>query len=574
MKILLTILTLILPITLQAQPDSLWSKTFGGMRTDYLHGLISTSDGGYALCGSFGYYEEREERGIRDLYLVKTDENGDEVWSATYGGNSRDQAWDLVETADGGFLVVGETSSYEDSSGAWVVKVDSTGEMEWWQTYGDGVDRFVKIIHYGERYLVSGRTNYAGAGSSDIWLVLIEDDGEEVDSWTFGDRGRDWAVSMTNTFDDGVIICGTTSAPDGVDADGILIKMDSDFETEWINIYDAGSQEGFGDVCQLSDSSFFAVGTSGELGPGEDYNLYFVRVDINGDSLWTKTVGGNEDEEFGHLATTPDGDLIVACQISNDVYLLRLDENANVIWSSIYEDGSMYGITEIVATDDGGYAFATTTHFSAEGQWSDNLWLVKLNTDMLRLLDVPDTAMVSTDTLIYDLSYFDQFVSPPVYLDSALTYELQYDGEMDVGIVFEQLYIIPGGWVGVDSLSLITLEEDNEENGDTTRFYITVEEPDAVEDMPDIPVDYALLTAYPNPFNSTVNITYTMENAGPLTVAIYDIEGREVERLHEGVRGVGTQSFTWNAESQSSGIYFARIETNSSTEMIKMSLVR
>ncbi len=89
-----------------------------------------------------------------------------------------------------------------------------------------------------------------------------------------------------------------------------------------------------------------------------------------------------------------------------------------------------------------------------------------------------------------------------------------------------------------------------------------------------LPSSKSLLSSYPNPFNSMARVSYKLDNAGPLTVAIIDITGREVERLHEGVRGVGIHNFTWNAEYRSSGIYFARIETNSSTEMIKMTLVR
>ena len=111
----------------------LWNQTFGGTDGEYANSLVETSDGGFALVG----YTSSFGAGGSDFWLVKTDSFGIMEWNQTYGGISNEIANSLVETSDSGFALAGYTSSIGGGWGDfWLVKTDSCGIMEWNQTYG------------------------------------------------------------------------------------------------------------------------------------------------------------------------------------------------------------------------------------------------------------------------------------------------------------------------------------------------------------------------------------------------------------------------------------------------------
>ena len=108
-----------------------WNKTYGGAADEAAKQVIQTSDGGFALAG----YTNSSGAGGLDMFLVKTDIDGEMVWNATFGGSLDDVANSILQTSDGGYLLSGYTHVLEDQQATWVVKTDSVGVMEWNQTY-------------------------------------------------------------------------------------------------------------------------------------------------------------------------------------------------------------------------------------------------------------------------------------------------------------------------------------------------------------------------------------------------------------------------------------------------------
>jgi len=149
-----------------------WNKTYGGANDEWAHSIVETSDGGFAMAGmtmSFG-------AGADDVWLVKVDSAGNMQWSKTYGGAKLDYAHSLVETADGGYVMAGDTFSFgAGDRDAWLIKVDSSGNMEWNKTYGgaayDNAQSMVQTSNGG--YTFAGRTYSFGAGGADFWLVKV-----------------------------------------------------------------------------------------------------------------------------------------------------------------------------------------------------------------------------------------------------------------------------------------------------------------------------------------------------------------------------------------------------------------
>jgi len=149
-----------------------WNKTYGGADFEECTSFMETLDGGYALAGwtySFG-------AGSSDFWLVKVDSSGNEQWSKTYGGTNFDRAWSVVQASDGGYVIAGHTMSLgAGSEDMWLIKTNSTGHVEWNKTYGGtSRDRAYTVLRTSDGgYAIAGMTESFGAGSEDMWLVKL-----------------------------------------------------------------------------------------------------------------------------------------------------------------------------------------------------------------------------------------------------------------------------------------------------------------------------------------------------------------------------------------------------------------
>jgi len=112
--------------------DTLWTKTIGGLQDDQPNAMKKTSDNNYIIAGSTSSFGA----GNSDVYLLKVDQNGDTIWTKTYGGSMGDQAHDVIQTSDGGYLVIGSTTSFTSgSSSVYAIRTDSNGDTLWTKTY-------------------------------------------------------------------------------------------------------------------------------------------------------------------------------------------------------------------------------------------------------------------------------------------------------------------------------------------------------------------------------------------------------------------------------------------------------
>ncbi|MHA1978691.1 MAG: hypothetical protein ACW98I_17445, partial [Candidatus Hodarchaeales archaeon] len=162
-----------------------WENTFGGIDEEWPGFLVQTVDGGFVLSGWTTSYGA----GGRDFWLVKTDTNGQAEWNKTYGGIADEDANSMIQTADGGFVFVGGTTSYGAGSGDfWILKTNATGQMEWNQTYGGIADDFaVSAVQTADGgFAFAGGTESVGAGGQDFWLVKTNATGQAEWNQTYG----------------------------------------------------------------------------------------------------------------------------------------------------------------------------------------------------------------------------------------------------------------------------------------------------------------------------------------------------------------------------------------------------
>jgi hypothetical protein len=149
-----------------------WERTYGGTGWDEGRSVLQTQDGGYIVVG----YTNSFGSGNSDVYLIKTDSDGNTLWTRTYGGTSWDIGYSLALAPDGGFVLAGMSLSFGDSMQFYLIRTDSIGRIRWQKTYGGRSQEWcysVGITSDGG-YILTGSTNSFGAGLDDVFLVKTD----------------------------------------------------------------------------------------------------------------------------------------------------------------------------------------------------------------------------------------------------------------------------------------------------------------------------------------------------------------------------------------------------------------
>ncbi|NOR45319.1 MAG: hypothetical protein GQ534_07000, partial [Candidatus Delongbacteria bacterium] len=202
-----------------------WDKSFGEpYENEYSYSVQQTSDGGYIMTGKYSTLSSSY-----DVWLIKTDKNGNEIWNKIYGGVNEDYGYSVKETRDGGYIIVGGSTSYSATYAVWLIKTDSSGNMLWNSIidgqFNDKAFEVQETIDGG--FIIAGQTLSFGGGENDFWLIKTDSNGNELWDKTVGGPSDDFAYSVEQTSDGGYVMAGTTSSYGAGGMDVWLIKTDS-----------------------------------------------------------------------------------------------------------------------------------------------------------------------------------------------------------------------------------------------------------------------------------------------------------------------------------------------------------
>ena len=170
---------------------------------------------------------------VWDIYVVRTDENGVELWSESYGGGSSDISLKIIEIDDGEFAIVGSTESFgEGGEDFYLIKIGGDGELLWSQTYGgEEDDKAYSLVQVEDGgFILVGYTESFGEGGTDCYVVRTDNEGELLWSQTYGEEGSNMCADITRTSDNGYALGGSTQNIDEEDYDFWLIKMEIEIE--------------------------------------------------------------------------------------------------------------------------------------------------------------------------------------------------------------------------------------------------------------------------------------------------------------------------------------------------------
>lgn len=202
-----------------------WSKTFGGEQDDYLRSLIKTDDGGYLLFGETYSYGA----GKADIWIIKLDLMGNQIWDKTFGGPDDDWINILIQSDDGGYVLAGKTYSYGAGGGdAWIIKLDSVGNKIWEQILGGSNNDSAYLLLQNDDggYTVGGYTFSLNAGRADFWIIRLDPYGNELWEKPFGGSGEDTLRSLIQTDDGGYLLSGITYSYGAGEGDFWILKLD------------------------------------------------------------------------------------------------------------------------------------------------------------------------------------------------------------------------------------------------------------------------------------------------------------------------------------------------------------
>jgi len=356
-----------------------FERTFGGGDFDQGYSVDETSDGGYIIVGetsSFG-------AGSYDVYLIKTDARGNKVWERTIGGGNWDVGHSVKETKDGRYLIVGSTQSY--GAGGWdvyLIKTDSQGNKLWEKTYGAQYDDSGISVEETKdgSYIIAGWTWSYETGSYDVYLIKTDSNGNKLWEKTFGGAKDDYGNSVQETSDGGYIIAGETWSFGAGVKDVYLIKTDPQGNKLWEKVYGGEYADTARAVQETSDGGYIVLGETSSFGAGAE-DVYLIKTDSKGNKLWEKTFGGS-GHDFGiSIQKTQDGGFIISGDTSSlgagdyDVYLIRTDSEGKGLWERTFGGLSADEGYSVQETRDGGYIIAGRT-FSA-GAGASDVYLIK-----------------------------------------------------------------------------------------------------------------------------------------------------------------------------------------------------
>ena len=392
---------------------------------------------------------------MEDIWVIKLDPAGEMEWKHCFGGSSSDLGKQILQEPDGGYLVLGSTSSNNgDVSGnhgmsdIWLFKLDPDGTLVWQRCYGGSLNESAWDIHSSsDGYVIVGESRSSdgdvsdNAGGEDYWIVKTDEDGDVQWQRSYGGSSADVPSSIVRTVDDGYIVNGYTASNDGDvtehrgSQDYWVIKLNDQGMLQWQRTCGATGDDWGHAITELSDGNYMAVGRSNSQdedisNPLGSFDLWTVRITSTGQIAEEISFGGSSGD-FGFNIHRLDGEMLI-CGSSlsangdlsenqgvSDGWLFKSDLQGIIEWSLSMGGSQADSWSALSFTNDGGCILAGNSQ-SNDGDLLGNngaadVWIVKLGSDPVGLDEISERC----DIKLHPNPCADQLCISSLYCEGA-----------------------------------------------------------------------------------------------------------------------------------------------------------
>ncbi|MFN7953749.1 MAG: hypothetical protein U0610_18625 [bacterium] len=358
-----------------------FQKALGGTREDKGYSLEETQDHGYVVAGQSNSFSQAQ-RSID--YLVKTNASGELEWQNNAYGGDFAVAFAVAQLSDGGYLLAGNSLLNTTVGRAYLVRVDSIGELVWAHDYPQALE-FDSVRETADgNIVVAGVAGISGSTEYDAYLAKLDSNGAVVWERQFGAAGRDWARSIRQTSDGGFVLAGI-----GLTVNAALLKVDADGNLTWRKTYIYSNplvvfyKHTLYDVRETPDGGFAAAGWVENF--ASERQGWVLRTDAQGTRLWDALLTPAGSAELYSIAPAWNGGYVVAGNADAaddgnlDAYLANIDDDGTIQWQKTYGGTGEDAVRAVQKASDGGYALAGwTKSFGAGGR---DVYLIKTDGD-------------------------------------------------------------------------------------------------------------------------------------------------------------------------------------------------
>lgn len=537
--------------TLSISQNILWENSYGGKHAEFLYDAISTADYGFLLAGSSisnkNGNKADSNKGNLDYWIWKMDEKGSPEWQKSFGGDGVDLLQSIRITNDGGFILAGTSSSS-----------------------------------------ISGDKKELCKGQEDFWIIKLDAKGNEIWQRTIGGSGQEKLLSIAQTKDGGYILGGTsssnTSEPDekGVEdkygksedskgnLDYWIVKLDKDGKIKWQKTFGGQYVDELKSIEQTSDKGYILGGYSNSPVSGNKtqdnfgFNDYWIiKLDEEGNELWQRTFGGDQDDTLFALTQTNDGGFIAggnsnsgatdskskSNQNGTDFWVVKLDKTGTIEWQETYNYGEKDVLTSIVENKDGtfligGYAQSEVGSGKLGAKSKTPL---KKGNDKEGINDYIALKIKATGEEIWTQTVGSKG-------DEVLKKLFE---TRDGGYILAGTSLFPSGGVAE---SRGGSSNDRKSTMGGSDFWIVklrdkekkIEEKQKIEAIPNPAISY-----------TNVIVTYDYQKG---TATLFDLSGRSMQTI----KLTGEKSIPVDLSNLPQGIYLIEIKTNVSTDGVKV----
>jgi len=586
-------------------PDTVWSHTY--KTNSAALSLYEMPDGGFVLGG----YATPDGDSYRDMYIVRTDSEGDTLWTKFIGQAGRyETANCLYPTADGGFILTGnrgQDAPYTSYSDIYLVKTDRDGEFEWGSMLGasdESETGIATVPTLDGGYLAMGDF-WNSSTVYDILLYKTDSIGNMAWPYQFTWADADYPTSIGITSDFGFAVTGYTQSFDAeYDYDMFILRLNQAGSEMWSRAYGSSHpyDESANYICNTSDGGFLMCGYRRDVSWPKD--IYVVKTDSSGDVEWTSQLGGTYHDEARCCIETVDGGYAVSAgwymEGNWKVGLIKYNAVGDTMWTAFWGDSTNshtpYGL---VQTADNGYAVgglmsggtnaAFLVKFAGEpGVDPYNFWGNALDVPVGDTYTSSDTITVSIDgstRSIIGVKVMIDTLDHPAVDELAVT--IEHDGT-EVSLVAEGdasganftgtvladaamtilsrgvapytgLFRPSGHLKAFDGMNpngdwILYVSDSTSGNdgvlkawGITLLTDITLDAED--QDDEGLLPEFNLSQCYPNPFNPATTIDYSLPRRSKATIEVFNILGKKITTLVDEVKPAGEYRVTWDGKS-------------------------